>query len=359
MWVLGGTLSLVPLASGLDLDRDARGVAAPLELEGLGPWTVSASQAPVVLGRMSDQSASFIRYPDAGASSLELRESARIEGVELPSVAGLVQTCTTIELCGRTVAIAPRGERAIARPTSDAFVALDARTRGYSGALSLPAEFEPSAGLGQLSILQVLGTSFSVWASPGQLHLWDERGDQVESIPIFVRPPLHWTSAAGGEALALVSSQGPLIRVDADGIELLSLETSTCTIVGRFRPVVSPEGAWAAWTCVDEIAMDGDEPASQTGGAGSVIRVSAAGVERYVGVPMRVVAIDDEGGLLLHSIESLASDEVDGISPRTRPRTLFVLSSEGVLRRVNELEPAPAPAVVDVDVETYIQAVAH
>ena len=66
---------------------------------------------------------------------------------------------------------------------------------------------------------------------------------------------------------------------------------------------------------------------------GQVQRVSVLGAELYGGIPMRPIAIDDDGNALLYSISSDEDDDT--------PRGLFVLSGDGTLSRVDELEPFP------------------
>ena len=140
----------------------------------------------------------------------------------------------------------------------------------------------------------------------------------------------------GGRAVAMVSTGGPMLRLGVDRVELVSIEQTTCAI-GQ-RPVVSPSGLWAAWACsgaLDGLDVDGGAPLS------AVIRVSVDGLERYDGVPMWALAIDDGGDLLLFS-RGDSGLSGDLTQPSSSPRNLYVLRSDGELSRVDTLEPDPA-----------------
>lgn len=365
LWLDGGDLELVGLAQGLALERDERGVVASASFPGPWTWAVSAAQVPIVLVGGDDGAASFVRYPQAPGEPVELAELGRVEGLSLPGEVAVSASCAAIRSCASSVSLAPGGERAIVEVEHGAVsfathTVVDRRAGALSGPLALPPALAALAEVGDLSPLAVLGPRHSVWTSTGQLHLWDERLGAVDSLPVFVDPPFRWARTAGGQALSLASAQGPLIRVDAEGIELISVDSSTCSLPAAFAPVFSPDGRSAAWTCVDAYVLDpepsAEEQAPSVGDIGSVVRVSVAGLERYAGVPMQALAIDDEGDLLLNSVISTVVDEVGGISPLGRPRNLFVLTRGGVLSRVDDLEPGPAPVLTDTGRSIYIQA---
>ena len=77
---------------------------------------------------------------------------------------------------------------------------------------------------------------------------------------------------------------------------------------------------------------------------GDVLRVSGAGIERYQGVPMWVLAIDDAGDLLMHSRKNPRLDR-ETLLPPDPPRNLYVLAQDGELARVDGLEPDPERSV--------------
>jgi hypothetical protein len=129
---------------------------------------------------------------------------------------------------------------------------------------------------------------------------------------------------AHGHALVVSSAQGEVARVDAHGPRLVSGTQSVC--VQRDGFAVSPGGAWVIQSC-------NARPQSSIDVAGHIQRISVLGTELYAGVPMRPIAIDDEGNALLYSIDVSDSDGV--------PRGLFVLTGDGQLTRVDELEPYP------------------
>jgi hypothetical protein len=113
--------------------------------------------------------------------------------------------------------------------------------------------------------------------------------------------------------------------------------------------VVSPSGRWLAWTCIDAITEL--ELAQET-----IVRVSPLGLDRFTGVPMTPLAIDDEGHLLLTSEPNVVTDPIDGTTPEAVPRNLYVLSREGVLGRIDELEPEPIQVDTEDQFGAYLQA---
>lgn len=139
----------------------------------------------------------------------------------------------------------------------------------------------------------------------------------------------------GGAAVAMISSDGPMLRLAPERVEIVSIEQTSCP-VGQ-PPVVSPSGRWAAWVCssASDLLTTVELPSVT-----SVIRVGVHGLERYDGVPMWALAIDDGGDLLLFSRgdDGLAGD---GDQPSSSPRNLYVLRSDGELSRVDTLEPDP------------------
>ncbi len=150
-----------------------------------------------------------------------------------------------------------------------------------------------------------------------------------------------------GRAVVLGSSRGPVLRGDAEGLDVLSLEQGLCP--NPQPPVLSPSGAFVAWTCTISPPEDGtlvneDEPSADALSLGDVIRVSGAGLERYQGVPMWALAIDDSGDLLIHSRKNPRLDH-ETLLPPDPPRNLYVLARDGELARIDGLEPDPEQSV--------------
>jgi hypothetical protein len=163
------------------------------------------------------------------------------------------------------------------------------------------------------------------------------RSGEVVRLPLFGANSRWWSRvAAQGRAVVMISQSGPMLRLAADRVELVNIEQTTCAL-GQ-APVISPSGRWAAWTCSSTLG-DGVET---SGGAGlaSVVRASVTGLERYDGVPMWALAIDDVGQLLLFS-RGDAGLMSDLSGPSSSPRNLYVLQSDGELSRVDTLEPDP------------------
>lgn len=173
------------------------------------------------------------------------------------------------------------------------------------------------------ALLAVLDDDLVVLDDSLRVYLVDLSAGRVQGIPKPVGS-LEARLAARGRVLLVSSQPGELLRVDARGPRMVSGIQSPCTSYDALA--VSPSGNWVVRSCNGQInAPDGVD--------GQVQRVSVLGAELYGGIPMRPIAIDDDGNALLYSI---ASDDDDGV-----PRGLFVLSGDGQLSRVDELEPAP------------------
>ncbi len=168
-------------------------------------------------------------------------------------------------------------------------------------------------------------------------------GEEV-ALPLFGGAPWSWRLDREGRAVIMISTSGPMMRISEDAVEIVNIVRTFCTL-GQ-EPVVSPSGRWAAWVCLDGfsqgVAGEGAIGEPEDAPLGSVIRVSVTGLERYDGVPMWAVAIDDGGSLLLYSRADTGLN--DSLLPTTSPRNLYVLSGEGELSRVDTLEPDPEPS---------------
>src|SRR5690606_18739839 len=156
---------------------------------------------------------------------------------------------------------------------------------------------------------------------PLRIHLVDLGAGSVSSLP---KPAGLLSSyvVARGHALVLSSQQGEVARIDADGPRMVSGVQSPCVLRDGFA--VSPSGVWVVQSC-------NGQSGAPSGVDGQIQRISVLGSELYGGVPMRPIAIDDDGNARLYSV---SSDDEDGV-----PRGLFVLTGGGQLSRVDELEP--------------------
>jgi hypothetical protein len=143
-----------------------------------------------------------------------------------------------------------------------------------------------------------------------------------------------------GRAVVMIRARGPILRVDDEAMDLISVDQRACP--GAQAPVLSPSGRVAAWTCTQSFSggfdEEGEQPALETG---EVVRVSPGGMQRYQGVPMWALAVDDDGALLLHSQRTgRIDDEALGVMTG-RASNLYVLAADGELARVSTLEPDP------------------
>jgi hypothetical protein len=350
------SLRVVPLAPGVSLGRRDDGSMIPIAEPGGVAWVLGSLDAPVLLVKQLDGRASFFRYPDATDPRLrsELVREATIETLPLPSEAEEHRSCASAIGCFTRVGLDPSGELVITadRDAFGEWSIFDVRAPQLAGPLELPEPLSSAAASGGLGLLRVLDRSVSVWIGAGQLYRWDRAAGMVDSTPVFAKPPLFWFPVDHGRALVLLSMTGPMYRIDAEHLSVLNLESTDCALIPGSAPIVSPRGDWASWAC-----SDGADPPATTSGV--IVRASVDGLERRSGVPMTPLAIDDDGDLLLYSVESTSTDEVDGVALTSRPRSLFVLSNQNVLTRIDELEPAPAPVLLGAgDLATHMQGAA-
>lgn len=339
-----GALTVVPLGLGLDLPhRD--GTVEPLQRAAGLSWWVAAEQAPIVLvgavppgGASESRRASFFRYPTEVDQPLAIALEAAAEGLELPTSAEAVVVDPLAELAMYSIKDGGEGPWGL----------FDRRSPESAGPLELPPEL--TAGQ-NLRLVAALDRWVSIWSDDRWLHHYDRSSGSLDSLPILTTHALSWTTVERGRAVVLSSIWGPVYRADLTGLRPISLDSTVCA--GASPPVVSPTGRFVAWTCSNSIF----DLEARTG---AVVRVSARGLERYAGVPMAPVAIDDDGDLLLYSGD-LVGDTLDVIgSASTVPRSLFVLSGDGVLTRVDDLEPPPAPVLLESsgNSSSYIQGAA-
>ena len=129
--------------------------------------------------------------------------------------------------------------------------------------------------------------------------------------------------ARRGRSLTIISPELEVVSVDATGVRTISAQRAPCP--SGLLALSSPSGLWTLATCTGDGAFVPEE-------AGSVYRVSPLGLEILGGVAMVPLGIDDAGNGLLYSYEP----------DNGEPRGLFVLTGDGQLARVDDLEPEPA-----------------
>jgi hypothetical protein len=184
------------------------------------------------------------------------------------------------------------------------------------------------------NLVAALAPNLYVYRDGMVIRRYDRVADAHDGRPLVGDPSeLYTRASADGRALLFLTVRGAAMRVDASGFELLSVEQRPCALFQP--PVVAPDARWAAWTCSQ---VDGEGENTLT--AGEIVRVSSAGMERFQGVPMWALAIDDDGDLLLHSRDDLEVS-IESQLPVEAPRNLYVLSADGQLARVDALEPDP------------------
>jgi hypothetical protein len=166
-----------------------------------------------------------------------------------------------------------------------------------------------------------------------RMYVADLTAHRIEAIP-KLGDRIEVFMARRGRAVVMVSPGGQAVHVSADGVRLLATERSVCEGLGIPATRVSPNGLWVVQVCA---APDQDVPESQglVAAASFITRISPLGLETFVGIAMAPLTIDDEGNVLLYSYESSGSSAEE-------PRGLFVLTADGLLARVDDLDPEPA-----------------
>lgn len=174
-----------------------------------------------------------------------------------------------------------------------------------------------------VGLVAVLDDDLVVLDDPHRVYLADLTTGDLQAIP---KPQGINTAhlVDDGHGLLITSSRGEVARVDAAGPRMIGGAQTLCTLHSGIA--VSPSGNWVVRTC-------NGQPGLPDGVDGQVQRVSVLGIELYSGIPLRPIAIDDDGNALLYSV---ASSDDDG-----KPRGLFVLSGDGLVSRVDPLEPTP------------------
>ncbi len=359
------TLAVLPLAAGVPLGHEAHGettTLAPLR-RGIGSdgtgkpafracgggeaehAVVAAADAPVV----------FVLEARLQDTDLRVREAAAIEALRYPATAedpaqlaivargSLPAEHIPLRLpslrcpggsCG-VVAVDPDGAAvSVAVYGGDCrLLRFEVATGETRCAVTQDAPFE----LQSERLVAAISAEHYVYRQGLTIYRYSWRTGEVASrlLP-GEASELFSQVTTDGRVVVVGTTSGAAMRVDRETIELLNVAQQLCE--NPQPPIVSPAGSYLAWTCAAEPTFFGGNSGSAP--VGDVMRVSVGGLERYQGVPMWALAIDDEGDLLLHSRRSQAFNYELQL-PASAPRNLYVLSADGELARIDGLEPEP------------------
>lgn len=370
MWVegCGPEIAVVPLVAGLALGSEPHGevtTTAPLRrtigadpgkpaqrsacLEGQGTYELaSAADAPVVFVLEADAPGSASGAPRAGGRMEALRVPVAADAPASLEVAGQTRLrdgftpawlfwarCPGSAPCGLAAAD-PDGTSLVIGGSDPACRLL--RWDVASGDQDCVLGPDAPAALAEAQLVAAISGEQLVLRDEVTLHRYTWRSGELVSRPLPAAPSgaLTIRPTQDGRAVVALSTRGNLMRASAEGIELVNIEQHACR--NPQPPVVAPDGRIAAWTCV--VAGDavlGEAPGLEVG---EVIRVSAAGLEKFQGVPMWALAVDDVGDLLMSSRRNVAFSQETQL-PAEPPGNLYVLSGEGLLDRIDGLEPNP------------------
>ncbi len=240
----------------------------------------------------------------------------------------------TTPWCSAGFCVTPQGDAAIGiAPATCQLLRFQWARTGSDGESRPAREIDLPEDCGTFSephLLAALDASHVVLDDEERLYLADLDHGLWTTLPKLGRlGEIYMLPAQGGRMMNFVSISGAVMRADADGLEVVSAERTVCD--SSVPPLSSPDGAWILMTCLG--SSDGIVEFSTD--VGTVLRISALGLERYDGLAMQGLGIDDGGNALLYSYNP---DDNEGV-----PRGLFVLEASGQLSRVDELEPTPEP----------------
>ncbi len=367
-WIEGcpQVLAVMPLTPGLPLTREQHGEAstlAPLR-RALGPAmgagqpalracggsaevvVASAADAPVIFlldarrdgddFRVDEQAAiAALRYPAGADEAMDLESLAqgRLPAGQIPLRLPALGCASSS--CG-AVAVDPAGEA-----VSVAVYGGDCRLLRFevaSGETACAVAADAPEALQSERLVAAISGDHYVFREGLTVHRYDWRSGELSTRPLPGELDEVFTRVTpDGRAVVVATYSGTALRVDATTIDLLSVEQQPCD--NPQPPVMSPSGRQLAWTCTLDA---GDVPSflDDTPNVGDVLRVSTTGMERYQGVPMWALAIDDDGDLLLHSRRNRSFNYELQLPPGA-PRNLYVLAADGELARIDGLEPEP------------------
>lgn len=307
----------------------------------------SASDAPIVFvaeltgdedvgpsrvdGTIAAYAFPSIDHRGSGGGLVELgRSTLRVRGIDPAAYPQRISS----SWCSSGLCVSPDGELAIG-PSNASCTLMRWRwaKQGSDGQSRPPVELPLPAACSDGTepfLLAAQSRDRVVLGDEERLYLADLSRGTWSSLPrLGAGTGMIMLPAAGGRRFNFVTTEGQLMRADDDGLSVVSTEQSSCAQLGP--PITSPEGGWVLMSCVGD--PSGIIVEMQPRDIASIVRVSALGLERYDGIAMAPLAIDDGGNALLYSFDPDDDDR--------SPRGLFVLDAHGDLSRIDDLEPEP------------------
>lgn len=343
--------------------------ARPGEAADTVTWAVSAPRRNLLFAYTISDELVVVRYPSAGdeqaAPQLEELAATPAGGQKLDEPRAAEFECGQLDRCGADFVVDPEGravtfvrERRLLRWVWD----IDPGFSPVALPVELAADDDPGELRSTLRLAAALdadtyvlfddaraSTAVNAPETP-RIIRW-RIGEAPTVLPALGAPPFAWSVVADGRGVTLASQAGPAVRVLADRYEVLNTTQTICDVIANRSTVFSPDGRRVAWVCRD--------PDAEFTDGGLVVRVSPGRFETYLGIPFVALAVDDEGNLLMYS-EQATSEDADGADPDFKPRTLYVLGADEVLRRADGLEPVPLAVRIFGEQSTYafVQGVA-
>jgi hypothetical protein len=190
---------------------------------------------------------------------------------------------------------------------------------------SLDGEWGIYSGVGDESVV--------MWHSEQrEFAVWNLRSDRIRKFPALSEAKLVGFQSRDGQAVAVASQNGALMRLLEDEIDIVSVAQIGCGALISNSTVFSPDGRRAAWSCAlgqtNEVGYE----------SGTLVRVGPEGLSTTTGTMMLPVAIDSDGDVVAYSATNF---EVAFTSLPSAPRSLYTLGIDNTLRRISNLEPTP------------------
>jgi hypothetical protein len=322
---------------------------SPTPAFGLTHWAIlTASNAPVLFWLEQEDAplrthgvVRAVAYPSALGETLSVAEptvlaNGVLEGRSIVDAASPARISDGAWCPGRTC-VSPSG-RVLSTMMPDepcvlrlwSWLDADADTPVAPERVPLPAACRPHDD--PWLVAQIADDVF-VLDDDDRIYVADLGADTMQAVPKLGDGFVDMLVRDSGRVALFVSLSGQVVHVDASGARLLATEQTFCSL--RDGLAASPSGNWVVQTCGHGSPIDLFTPVPTSG---SIVRVSTLGLERYFGVTMRVLGIDDEGNVLLYSYKI---SDAQGL-----PRSLFVLTGDGQLARVDTLDDKPAAVML-------------
>lgn len=377
-----------PVLTGGPIDRYAK--------------VLSASAAPVLITAAPGELSAW-RYPSA-ATDPDTLERIDLRPVNFDPTTVSNDRCPFPDWCGTRAAVSPEGDAVFFSVDLEVCESQLVRWEPGSGSDAVPVCEGYSPELRGASLLAALSKDHLVFVDDDRMYLWNRHARPMQRAPILGSGDYFTLPADEGRALIFGAFDGPVLRADRSGVRVLSSAQTRCA--DPDAPVTSAMGDWVAWTCgrapdvqlgenfasalvrvhdgelerhpgvaAWPLAIDGDgdllfvttdqgaddipedlpfpidDGVGEFGDHGDMGDMGEEGMLEWgdAGEDWGETDAGDSGDETGGATggpgdlnDPLGAGSIQALPPR--PRTMYTLSGDGVIRRVSDMEPTPAPA---------------